>query len=125
MQQKIPHKDSTTSATANGEMGERKNLTPSADPEAEAIPHLDSKEALQSTSTENPKPDQIARHLKQLLERCQNLQIQLGRDFHEVSQNLSGAAFLADVIARDLRKKTGPLRPSRNGNRRANSKRHR
>lgn len=95
MQQDIPHIESSAhSSAANGGTIDEKIR--------EAVPKP--KSAFQATSAENSKPDEIARHLKQRLEQFQDWQIQLGRDFHEVSQNLSGVAFLADVIARDLMK---------------------
>ena len=100
MQQKISqNKPTADSSTANAGSIDAKNL---------ASPSDTSKSALQAASAENPKPDEIARHMKQLLERFQDRQIQLGRDFHELSQNLSGVAFLADVIARDLMKEQAP-----------------
>ena len=100
MQQDIPHIESTAHSAANGGRIDEKTR--------EAIPKLEPKSAFQATSAENSKPDEIARQLKQLLEHFQDQQIQLGREFHEVSQNLSGVAFLADVVARDLIKEQAP-----------------
>jgi signal transduction histidine kinase len=80
----------------------------STDFKPKAIPHGETEGSFQATSARNPTPNEIARHLKQLLEAFHDEQIQLGRDFHEAAQNLSGVAFMADLIARDLKKMQSP-----------------